>query len=279
MTDTDPMREAQWRSPATWKCPISTVADLIGNLQTIDQSMEVRGAYFVEGVSDRARARGLSLSRERVSNGRIRSGDDSVPYSLVIWTAPDEAVLAAQPPAPLRGREEIARIVFKTLVHSDNDWMDDFYADDRAACLAAADAIRALAPAPTVTQHERGTARMAFPITDVMVDAALTAWFASPPSETDQGLERSMRAALTAASTVTPTAPVADRAAIVEECARVAWAEMERQTGIVEAVTNDKALSDTGRADLQALAMEASKIAHRIAFSIRALADAKGDGR
>jgi hypothetical protein len=31
------------------------------------------------------------------------------------------------------------------------------------------------------------------------VDAALKAWFASPPSETDQGLERSMRAALEAA--------------------------------------------------------------------------------
>ena len=36
-------------------------------------------------------------------------------------------------------------------------------------------------------------------ISDKMVDAALTAWFASPPSETDQGLERSMRAALEAA--------------------------------------------------------------------------------
>lgn len=36
-------------------------------------------------------------------------------------------------------------------------------------------------------------------ITDAMVDMALSAWFASPPSETDQGLERSMRAALVAA--------------------------------------------------------------------------------
>lgn len=36
-------------------------------------------------------------------------------------------------------------------------------------------------------------------VTDEMVDAALNAWFASPPSETDQGLERSMRAALEAA--------------------------------------------------------------------------------
>lgn len=36
-------------------------------------------------------------------------------------------------------------------------------------------------------------------VTDQMVDYALNAWFASPPSETDQGLERSMRAALEAA--------------------------------------------------------------------------------
>lgn len=36
-------------------------------------------------------------------------------------------------------------------------------------------------------------------ITDEMIERALAAWFASPPSETDQGLARSMRAALTAA--------------------------------------------------------------------------------
>ncbi len=36
-------------------------------------------------------------------------------------------------------------------------------------------------------------------ITPDMVDRALKAWFSSPPSETDQGLEHSMRAALEAA--------------------------------------------------------------------------------
>ena len=36
-------------------------------------------------------------------------------------------------------------------------------------------------------------------ITDEMVDRALNAWFASPPSESDRGLEYSMRAALEAA--------------------------------------------------------------------------------
>lgn len=42
-------------------------------------------------------------------------------------------------------------------------------------------------------------------ITDEMVDKALNAWFASPPSETDQGLERSMRAALEAAFQIAHT--------------------------------------------------------------------------
>jgi len=36
-------------------------------------------------------------------------------------------------------------------------------------------------------------------VTDEMVDRALNAWFASPPSESDRGLEYSMRAALEAA--------------------------------------------------------------------------------
>jgi hypothetical protein len=35
--------------------------------------------------------------------------------------------------------------------------------------------------------------------TPAQIDAALNAWFKSPPSETDQGLERSMKAALVAA--------------------------------------------------------------------------------
>lgn len=46
-------------------------------------------------------------------------------------------------------------------------------------------------------------------ITDEMVDKALDAWFASPPSETDQGLARSMRAALEAALTAAGAETVA----------------------------------------------------------------------
>ena len=45
-----------------------------------------------------------------------------------------------------------------------------------------------------------------------MVDAALKAWFASPPSESDMGLERSMRAALIAALAERP-----DREGLIEQ--------------------------------------------------------------
>lgn len=36
-------------------------------------------------------------------------------------------------------------------------------------------------------------------VSEQMIEAALNAWFASPPSENDMGLARSMKAALTAA--------------------------------------------------------------------------------
>lgn len=72
-----------------WVSPIKTVADLGNNLLTLDQKMDVYGAYHITSTEDRCRARGLSLSLEHVTNNRIKH-DKAVPYSLVIWTAPAE---------------------------------------------------------------------------------------------------------------------------------------------------------------------------------------------
>lgn len=48
--------------------------------------------------------------------------------------------------------------------------------------------------------------------TEEQINAALNAWFKSPPSETDQGLERSMKAALIAADALRPpTSPLRGR--------------------------------------------------------------------
>lgn len=77
-----------------WVSPIKTVADLVNNLLTLDQAMDVYGAYFIDQTEDRCRARGLSLSREHVVNGRIKPADD-VPYSLVVWSAIDQRAVPA----------------------------------------------------------------------------------------------------------------------------------------------------------------------------------------
>ena len=118
-------------------------------------------------------------------------------------------------PAPLAEREEIARIIRKALVENWRDesgaqWDEDvlltgcrnvgsrrgYRSPETAAQNLALDAADAILALSTVTPHERW---QPLEVTEEMVDAALNAWFASPPSETDQGLERSMRAALEAA--------------------------------------------------------------------------------
>ena len=54
-------------------------------------------------------------------------------------------------------------------------------------------------PAANIWPLDIQIARKINVVTPEMIDKALNAWFASPPSESDQGLARSMRAALEAA--------------------------------------------------------------------------------
>jgi hypothetical protein len=83
-------------------------------------------------------------------------------------------------------------------------------------------------PAPA-GQSEAGIA-----VTDDMVHRALNAWFASPPSETDQGLVRSMRAALEAAH---PSGKVSgDAAEMRERAASLARIEDERCMSVLDLV-------------------------------------------
>jgi hypothetical protein len=56
------------------------------------------------------------------------------------------------------------------------------------------------------------------------------------------------------------------------EFEKVAVDEFDRQIKIIEDATNDKALSDTGRANIVAIADSAALTAQRIASRIRALA-------
>lgn len=76
------------KKPA-WR-PIVTVADLVNNLQTLDQDMPAHGAIFVEiDGRTRAKVRPLSLSREHVNGPWIESGAEG-PWHLVIWSNADE---------------------------------------------------------------------------------------------------------------------------------------------------------------------------------------------
>jgi hypothetical protein len=78
--------------------PVAVVIDLddedqTGNfgLDLLGPEMAVHGARFIEiDGNNIPKTRPLSLSRERVSGNDIRQGDESVPYSLVAWTASDE---------------------------------------------------------------------------------------------------------------------------------------------------------------------------------------------
>lgn len=56
------------------------------------------------------------------------------------------------------------------------------------------------------------------------IDAALNAWFKSPPSETDQGLERSMKAALIAAAKAAAVGcPVCGRKVLEQNQPATGW--------------------------------------------------------
>ncbi len=112
-------------------------------------------------------------------------------------------------PAPLRGREEIAKKLYEhhcKRVGRSAPWTDS----EKMEWLGFAEAILAL---PTVTQHERGRDWVNCPICG------------EPDMRKqifDEGLALIHCTNHGCPSNGAPTAPVADRAAIVEECARVA---------------------------------------------------------
>jgi len=74
-----------------------TAGQLIRQLQTFDPATPITAACHTDYEGKRmALARPLVMSRERVAGRFIRQGDESVPYSLVIWSQQDEA---ASPPS------------------------------------------------------------------------------------------------------------------------------------------------------------------------------------
>ena len=67
-----------------------TVGNLIAQLRTFDPSTPIHGAFHADaGDGRKARIRGLTLSRERVNGRLIDTGNVTVPYAIVAWSAPE----------------------------------------------------------------------------------------------------------------------------------------------------------------------------------------------
>lgn len=106
--------EAQPSQPATvvpvaqsveWGDP-KTVGMFVRQLQTIAPETPIHAAVHTDIEGKRvALTKPVTISRERVQGRRIRQGDQSVPYSIVVWASHDEAV---HPSAPAEsGRQPI----------------------------------------------------------------------------------------------------------------------------------------------------------------------------
>ena len=68
-----------------------TVGNLIAQLRTLDPALPVYGAFHAEYQGrQQCFVRGLTLSKERVNGRRIETGNEAIPYSAVIWSAPAE---------------------------------------------------------------------------------------------------------------------------------------------------------------------------------------------
>lgn len=98
--------EVDW--PEKWSGPC-TVGNMIANLKTLPAEMPIYTAYHVpmDDEPSLLKVKRPTLSRERVEGTNIKTGDESVSYSAVIWSQPrcfDEACDATPQPVPV-GRE------------------------------------------------------------------------------------------------------------------------------------------------------------------------------
>lgn len=86
-------QEVEWGDP-------KTVGMFIRQLQTIAPETPIHAAVHTDIDGKRvALTKPVTISRERVSGRRIRQGDESVPYSVVVWAQQDQ-LAASRPEAP-----------------------------------------------------------------------------------------------------------------------------------------------------------------------------------
>ncbi|EJL25591.1 hypothetical protein [Novosphingobium sp. AP12] len=81
--------EGDWSE--AWSGPC-TVGNMIANLRTLPPETPLYSAYHIsrKDAPSLLRVRRPTLSRERVDGITIKTGDERVPYSAVIWSHPKE---------------------------------------------------------------------------------------------------------------------------------------------------------------------------------------------
>lgn len=98
-TPTAALSPATVAQPVEWGDP-KTVGMFVRQLQTINPDTPIHAAVHTDIDGKRvALTKPVTISRERVQGRHIRQGDQSVPYSIVVWASHDEA---AQP-CPTQG--------------------------------------------------------------------------------------------------------------------------------------------------------------------------------
>lgn len=95
--------EAPANIPADF--PINTTGKLLDVLARCPRNVPLHSVYFVD-INGKSvpKAKSLSISRERVRDGRLHDGDESVPYSFVVWANARPA-----PPPPSETASDLER--------------------------------------------------------------------------------------------------------------------------------------------------------------------------
>lgn len=91
-----------------WSGPC-TVGNMIANLRTLPPEMPIYTAYHIPmaGEPSLLRVKRPTMSRERVDGITIKTGDESVPYSAVIWTQPQNPLEAHPSPTPAADADRV----------------------------------------------------------------------------------------------------------------------------------------------------------------------------
>jgi len=93
----------------TWRGGEMTVADLVNNLQMMDQTLPIYGAKYIEHPAGQRRAIAVhpTVSRERVKDTRW-IGEGETLNAAVIWTRAEQPVTAGAPEAQMTSMVDAA---------------------------------------------------------------------------------------------------------------------------------------------------------------------------